>query len=131
MFIGLLALNVVVSFLVALAVALVFRGPISRIMARLVAEDIAPGWTGYLTFAIFVVGVSGGVQVWALERYLGGGAPGTATLRLTGDRMALDVYRTIIGTLTADAWMLLVFFLFALIAYVIVRGFDARREREE
>jgi hypothetical protein len=31
------------------------------------------------------------------------------------------------GTLQSVAWMLLVFFLFALIAYVVVRGLEARR----
>jgi len=39
------------------------------------------------------------------------------------------VYRTVIGTLQSAAWMLLLFFLFALIAYVIVKGLEARKQK--
>ena len=37
------------------------------------------------------------------------------------------MYRTIIETLQSIAWMLLVFFVFALIAFVIMRGFELRQ----
>ena len=37
---------------------------------------------------------------------------------------------TIIGTLQSVAWMLLVFFLFALIAFVIVKGLESRKKPE-
>ena len=50
---------------------------------------------------------------------------------LNADRWVLEVYRTIIETLQSVAWMLLVFFVFALIAYVVVRGFELRRKKEE
>jgi hypothetical protein len=46
---------------------------------------------------------------------------------LDADRWTLEVYRTIIGTLQSIAWMLLVFFVAALIAYVVMRGFELRR----
>jgi hypothetical protein len=46
---------------------------------------------------------------------------------LNAERWVLEVYRTGIGTLQSVAWMLLVFFVFALIAYVIVRGMEAKR----
>jgi hypothetical protein len=42
-------------------------------------------------------------------------------VELTTERWILEVYRTLIGTLQSVAWMLLVFFVFALIAYVVVR----------
>jgi len=48
-------------------------------------------------------------------------------LELTQDRWILEVYGTIIGTLQSIAWMLLLFFLFALIAYVIVKGMEAEK----
>jgi hypothetical protein len=35
------------------------------------------------------------------------------------------------GTLQGVAWMLLVFFIFALIAYVIVRAFELKRKSSE
>ena len=40
-----------------------------------------------------------------------------------------SIYRTIIGTLQGIAWMLLIFFIFALIAFVIVRIFEMKNER--
>ena len=127
MFITLLVANFVVSFVVCLIIALIFRTPISKILQRLVAEDLYAAWTKYVTFAIYVVGLSGGVRVWDLEKYITPKIDGNATLELTQDRWILEIYRTIIGTLQSDAWMLLLFFLFALIAYVIVKGMEARK----
>ena len=43
----------------------------------------------------------------------------------------LEVYKTVIGALQSVAWMLLIFFLFALVAYVVVRGFELRRPAEQ
>ena len=48
-------------------------------------------------------------------------------LVLNWERWTLDIYSTIIQTLQSIAWMLLVFFTVALIAYVLVRIFELRR----
>jgi hypothetical protein len=45
---------------------------------------------------------------------------------LNADRWTLEVYRTVIGTLQAIAWLLLVVFVFLLIAYVVARGLERR-----
>ena len=45
---------------------------------------------------------------------------------LNAERWLLEVYRTIIETLQSLAWMYLLVFIFALIAYVIVRGFELK-----
>jgi hypothetical protein len=50
---------------------------------------------------------------------------------LTASRWVLEIYRTIIETLQGIASMLLVFFIFALIAFVIVRVFELKRKPEE
>ncbi len=42
----------------------------------------------------------------------------------------LELYRTIIETLQGIASVLLVFFVFALVAYVIMRGFELRRTED-
>jgi hypothetical protein len=47
------------------------------------------------------------------------------------DRWVLELYRTVIEAMQAMAWMLLVFFVCALIAYVIVRVFEMRRLPKE
>ena len=63
-----------VTFLVALAVCFVvtrlFARPIGRVLNRIVGEDLAGAWATYLTFAIYVVGISGGVHLYHLETVL-------------------------------------------------------------
>ncbi len=127
MFIVLLIITFAIALIVSFIVALLFRKPIGAILGRIVAEKIGGAWQRYLTFAIYVVGVSGGVRVWDLEKYITPRPEETEAIMLNVDRWTLEVYRTIIGTLQSIAWMLLVFFVFTLIAYVIVRGLEARR----
>lgn len=126
MFLTLLLVTFVISLLVSFLVARLFERPIQQILARLVPEDLTGAWQRYLTFAIYVVGISGGVRIWSLEQYI---LPrhDQPALVLTGDRWTFEVFRTVIGTLQSLAWLLLVFFVFALIAYVVVRGLEARR----
>lgn len=127
MFISLL----VVTFLIALAVSgfivFLFSKPVRRIMQRIVPDDISAAWVRYLTFAIFVVGVGGGVRINQIERYVTPRDKDMGVLALTPERWVIEVYSTVIGTLGATAWMLLVFFVFALLAYVVVRAFETKR----
>jgi hypothetical protein len=129
MFITLLIANFLISLLTCYVVVRIFQTPISSILQRLVAEDIYAAWSKYLTFAIYVVGISGGVRVWDLEKYITPKGEGGEVLQLTSERWVLEVYRTVIGTLQSAAWMLLLFFLFALIAYVIVKGLEAKKQK--
>ena len=46
---------------------------------------------------------------------------------LTPERWVLEVYRTVIETLQGIAWMLLAFFVVALLAYVVVRLSELKR----
>ena len=127
----------IVTFLVAIGVSFLvvrlFAGPIDGILKRIVADDISFAWLKYMKFAIYVVGISKGVRVWELERYI---TPARSDekaqiLQLTEERWVLEIYRTIIETLQGIAWMLLVFFGFALIAYVIVRVFEVKHRSDK
>jgi hypothetical protein len=122
-----------VTFLIAIAtsalVASLFSRPIKKILDRLVSEDLGATWRRYLLFAIYVVGISGGVRVWDLERYITPRTKEDVPIVLNSDRWILEVYKTVIGTLQSAAWMLLVFFLFALVAYVVVRGFELKHTK--
>ncbi|MCE5269957.1 hypothetical protein LLH00_01580 [bacterium] len=131
MFITLLAVTFVVSLGVSLIVSRLFRDSIRRILSRIIQDEIASSWVRYIHFAILVVGVSSGVRVYDLQQYV---LPRetkegfeAALPALTTERWVLEVYRTVIGTASGVAWMLLVFFVFALIAYVIVRVFESRK----
>ena len=128
MFVTLLAVNFVLAFVVCFVVVLVFRNPINKILQRLVSEEIYSTWAKYILFATYVVGISGGVRIWDLEKYITPATQGGAVLELTNDRWILEVYRTIIGTLQSIAWMLLLFFVFALLAYVVVKGLEMRKQ---
>ena len=128
MFITLLVVNFAIALNVCFVIVLIFRTPVEKILQRLVAEEIYSAWSRYITFALYVVGISGGVRFWDLEKYLTPSSAGGAVLQLSSDRWVLEIYRTIIGTLQSDAWMLLLFFIFALIAFVIVKGLELRRQ---
>ena len=130
MFLNLLLVTFGTSFAVALAVAWVFSSPISNIMKRIIADSISSAWARYMQFAIMVVGVSSGVRIYELEKYVTPNRfikDGTI-VQLTSERWILELYRTIIDTLQGVAWMLFAFFAVALVAYVIVRIAETRRQ---
>ncbi len=127
MFITLLVVTFLIAIATSAAVVRLFRSPIHAILDRIVSPELSAAWLRYLDFAVIVVGVSGGVRIWELEKYITAPKDTAQPIVLNGDRWVLEVYRTIIGALQSTAWLLLVFFVFALIAYVVVRGFELRR----
>ncbi|HXF23412.1 MAG TPA: hypothetical protein VN602_02770 [Gemmatimonadaceae bacterium] len=126
MFLALLVVTFAVALVVSAIVAFIFSGSIRRILDRVVAPDLAGAWHRYMIFALYVVGISGGVRIFSLEQYVNPADPKAAPLVLTPERWTLEVYRTVIETLQSTAWMLLVAFVFLLIAYVIARGMELR-----
>ena len=133
MFFVLLLLTLGVALATSLLIVFLFRKPIRQILDRIIGEEIASGWHRFLLFAIFVVGVSSGVQIWKLEQYVhperyaprdGGVIP---PLTLDGPSLGLEIYRTIIQTLQGVAWALLVFFVVALIAFAIIRRGETKQ----
>lgn len=133
MFLFLIFATFVVALIVSFAVMWLFTTPIDSVLRRIIADEISAAWSKYMKFAILVVGVSSGVQLHELERYLSptpGGREVQSTASLSFNRWIFELYSAGIETLQGIAWMLLVFFVFALIAYVIVRIGEARREPE-
>ena len=131
MFLTLLGVTFTISVLCSFFVARLFDKPIGAILDRVVAEPLSRAWHRYIRFAIYVVGISGGVRIWELEKYITPRSEEMPVPVLNGDRWVLEVYRTIIETLQSAAWMLLAFFIFGLIAYVVMRGFEMRRGRTQ
>lgn len=129
MFLTLLLVTFLIATAVSLAVSRSFSEPIRRILSHIVVEDITYVWSRYISFAILVVGISSGVRIFELERYITPmGAPERGqVLVLNSDRWVLEIYRTVIGSLRGIAWMLLVFFVVTLLAYVVVRVFESRK----
>ncbi len=132
MFLILLLVSFVLSLIVSGIVALVFRKPIDNILNRIISDTVSKAWTKYLTFAILVVGISSGVRLWDFEKYITPlKSQGGEVIALNRDRWIMEVVRTILGSLQGIAWLLLVFFIFALIAYVIVRAFELRKPKND
>lgn len=130
MFLGLLLLTFIIALSVSMGASRMFNDPLDRILKRIIADDISDAWLKYMRFAILVVGVSSGVRIYELEKYI---TPATLmkdsqAVQLTFDRWVLEIYRTVIETLQGIAWMLLVFFVFSLMAYVIVRIAEMRKK---
>ena len=122
----------VVTFMIALGVSAIviqmFSTSILKILQRIVADELANAWHQYIKFAAYVVGVSGGVRIYQLEQYINAPHKDVEVLALTTQAWTLEIYRTVIGTLQSLAWMLLLVFIFALIAFVIVRAFELKRQ---
>lgn len=128
MFIALLLTTLLTSVAVSAIVVRVFSKSVDQILTRIIADEVSRAWTKYITFAEYVVGISSGVNIFQLQQYITPQEHGSS-YSLTLDRWILEIYRTIIGALEGLAWMLLLFFVFALVAYVIVRAFELKREK--
>jgi ABC-type xylose transport system permease subunit len=131
MFITLLLVTFIIATCVSFIVARVFASPIRNILDRIISDAISKAWSRYISFALYVVGISSGVRIWDLEKYITADqhARKGQIVDLTVNRWVFEVYRTIIGTLQGIAWTLLVFFVIALIAFVIVRSVEYRRKQ--
>jgi len=128
MFYLLLIVTFLVALLVCYIVSRLFNDSIYKILKLIVPEAINEAWLKYIKFAIYVVGISGGVRVWDLEKYITSRYNNREIVQLTAERWTLEIYRTLIGSLQSIATVLLVFFIFTLIAYVVLRIFSARKE---
>lgn len=130
MFLLLLLVTLLIAAAVSIAVARAFSKPLDSILKRIIADEISMAWLKYMKFAILVVGISAGVRIHELEKYI---TPqqrwqkDAQIVELTSERWILEIYRTVIETLQGIAWMLLVFFVFALVAYVVVRIAEMKR----
>ena len=131
MFLSLLLVTFAIALLVSFIVAMLFSASIRRILDRIVSPDLAGAWHRYLVFALYVVGVSGGVRMYSLEQYINPRDPKAPALVLNSDRWTLEVYRTVIETLQSTAWMLLVAFVFLLLAFVVARGLELHAARHQ
>ncbi len=127
MFVGLLLAATLLSALLSFAVATLFDRPLRRILERVISDEISGAWVRYVKFAVYVVGISSGVRIWQLDRYITPPEAGEQAVVLTNALWSWELFRTLVGALQGITWMLLVVFLIALVAYVIVRGLEGRR----
>lgn len=128
MFLYLMLVNFLIAVTVSVIVISLFSKPINSILSRIINDPINTAWSKYIKFSGMVVGISSGVRIYEIEKYI---TPAVydkeqIIVQLTRDRWILEVYRTIIETLQGIAWMMLVFFVMSLFAYVIVRWSEVK-----
>lgn len=121
----------VIALVVSFIVVALFNKSIESILNRVVPDEISYAWQRYMRFAIFVFGIGGGVRVWDMEKYLTPQEPLKEVVQLSAYRWILEIYQTIISTLQSTAGILLAFFVFGLIAVVVVRIFETRNSKGE
>ncbi|MDP2303374.1 MAG: hypothetical protein Q8N03_13230 [Ignavibacteria bacterium] len=131
MLLSLLAVTFVIAFSTSLIITIVFKKSLHAILKRIISDEIYSAWANYIIFAIFVVGISGGVRIWELEKYITPSNKDASVLVLNQERWVLEIYRTIIESMQSIAWMLLLFFAFALIAFVIVKSNESKKQKQE
>lgn len=124
MFYAILLVTLAVALVTSILVVRFFNEAVKKILSRIVGDDLAEAWRKYMSFAIVVVGVSGGVRIWDLEKFVPNGRE--TALELNGVRWTIQIYRTVIDTLSQIAWVMLLFFLCTMVAYVIMRAVEAR-----
>lgn len=126
MFITLLIATFLIATVTSAVVAWIFHKPIQKILVRILTEEVSVAWQKYISFAILVVGISGGVRIWSLEKYI---EPQVAEqpLQLNADRWLLEIYQTLISAMQSITWLLLVFFIFSMIAFVIIRVYEIKK----
>lgn len=124
MFFSLLLVNFLVAFSVSYIIVFFFSKSVNDIMDRVISDKIHTAWVKYVKFASMVVGISSGVRIYDIEKYINPvtyGKSGNTIISLNSERWSLEVFRTVIETLQGLTWVFLLFFIVALLAYVIVR----------
>ncbi len=128
---------VIVTFLLALGLSYsvmhLFKSSIDAILARIIQDPIYSAWGKYTFFAGLVVGTSSGIRIYDMEKYISPIHYDTEQkqaiiLSLTQERWVLEIYRTIVETLQGLAWMMLVFFMVTLLAYVLLKRNEAAKK---
>lgn len=122
MFVLLLVVTFSIATAASYVLARMFDKPLAGIIARLIPDEMSVAWHRYVLFGLYLIGVNGGVRIWEFQKYVLPIGAARDTLVLTADRWALEVYRTLMGTLQSIAQVLLLLFLVSLIAYLVVRA---------
>lgn len=128
----------IVSIIISWIIAKAFNSPIQKILEKIINDPISDAWRKYLVFAIYITGISSGVRIWEIERYFGvsefldeSGKMIQKSISLTPERWTLEILRTIIEALQGISVMLLVFFIFALIAFVIMKAIESKHSSKK
>ena len=127
MFLSLLVALLAIAMLLTSVVVFTFHKPIQGIFNRLIGDALAESWVRFLTFALYVVGISSAVHGHRLDKYVTTQHDGNLRAALNMNTWVLEIYQSVRSVLGGLAWSLMSFFVVALIAFIIVRAFELKR----
>jgi len=120
-----LAFSFAAAIVIAACVVFFFSRPIDEAIARVVPPEMASAWRQYVKFAVFVVTFAGGMRVSELSAFVS--TRSTMSPPLTGGQGLMEVLKSVAGSLSAAAIVLLVFFAAALAIDASRRIYQGRR----
>src|SRR5688572_26257684 len=103
MFVLLLIVTFTLATAASYVLARMFDRPLAGIIQRLIPDELAVAWQRYILFGLYLIDVNGGVRIWQFEKYVLPLRGDREVLVLTADRWALEVYRTLMGSLRSIA----------------------------
>lgn len=118
-----LLLNLLIALSISFLIIKIFDKSITGIIKRIIPEDINSGWILYIKLAIYLVGVSGGVNIFRLEETISG----RSQTLFSFSNFILELYKTIFDTLKSITWLLLLFFIISLIAYIMIKAAESKK----
>ena len=136
MFYLLILSNFIIAALTSAIIIWMFSKSINNIMERIINDAINVTWAKYTKFAGLVVGISSGIRIYEMEKYITpinyyNNAEKSSILELTTERWFLEIFRTLVETVQGLAWMFFVFFVISLLAYVVVRVSELKYAKKE
>jgi hypothetical protein len=128
MFITLLVVTLILAAGIAFLGLRFFRPPLRGILHRIVGADAAEHWYRFAVFALYITSVGHGVQVYRLDRYIQQVHRDAIIPPLSVDAWVYEIYQVIERTLEGLAWGAMTIFIIGLLAIVVLRAFEIRRE---
>jgi hypothetical protein len=122
MFVALLIVTFLLALVISLGIAWVFTKPLELVLQRLVKTELTSAWSRYLRFTMIVIGVSSGTRIQPLERYINAPSWTKETLKagLTQEYWAAELYHTVSDSIVGIAWLLLLFVVIGIIAFIML-----------
>lgn len=122
-----LVLSYSAAAIVAGVVTLAFSSAINRVLEKLIPKEVAPAWSQFVKFGLFVSAFAGGMPVTAPGRFIERNGP-AVVIPVEGTELMM-VMKSVAGALVAASWTLLIFFGVTLGAYGAGRLWAAVKER--
>jgi len=119
------------SLLVSIIAMFFFSKPIRVMVSSILPDELATAWSTFMRYMIVVIGVGGGVRIYNYEKYLDTGAADHVPVPLTSGRWALELYDTLLNTLSSIGWLVFWLFAIVMIAYVILKVRERKKTSTE